>query len=80
MSSKSTPYFYKNPLITSLTFSFWRELSILYFTVKTYLEVTKLASLGGITSSYVLFVVSAFSSLLIVSYHLNPYSGSATAS
>jgi hypothetical protein len=80
MSSKSTPYFYENPLITSLTFSFWRELSILYFTVKTYLEVTKLASLGGITSSYVLFVVSAFSSLLIVSYHLNPYSGLATAS
>jgi hypothetical protein len=79
MSSKSIPYFYKKPLITSLTFSFWRELSMLYFIVKTYLEVTKLTSLGGITSSYILFVVSTFSSLLIISYYLNPYSGLVTA-
>jgi hypothetical protein len=52
---------------------------MLYFIVKTYLEVTKLTSLGGITSSYILFVVSTFSSLLIISYYLNPYSGLVTA-
>jgi hypothetical protein len=79
MSSKSIPYFCEKPLITSLTFSFWRELSMLYFIVKTYLEVTKLTSLGGITSSYILFVVSTFSSLLIISCYLNPYSGLVTA-
>jgi hypothetical protein len=51
VSLKLTLYFYKKPLIISLTFSLLRDLSMLYFILKTYLEVTKLACIGGITSS-----------------------------